>query len=89
MVHDGAHNPAVRLSDTGADSYGCADPNASAFSPAYPRADADTNSYATAGVNRYTDASAYADASTDTYMYSRVHSLRKRRPSLRYLCHEQ
>ena len=72
MVYDGVHNPAVRLSDTGADCYRCADPYASAVSPAYPRADADTNTYADHNTDTY--AGVYGYTYADGYPYSYAHT---------------
>ena len=77
MVYDGVHNPAVRLSDTSADSYCCANADTSAVSPAYPRADAYAHSYAAAGVNGYayshTYSHAYAYPNPDSGSKCRVH----------------
>ena len=74
MGYDGVHNLAARRSDTGADSYSCADTNACTCGFAYPRANADTNSYAnnyaytTAWVNGYACSYSYScsDANTNT-----------------------
>ena len=70
MVYDGVHNPAVRLSDTGADSYCCADAYACTCGYAYPRAD--TNAYAYA--DHYADTTAGVYGYACSYSYSCTNS---------------
>ena len=73
MVYDGVHNPAARLSDTSADSYGCANTYACT-----DRANActNTNSAIHTGGNRfeYGFGNSYAYACTGTHADSTIHT---------------
>jgi hypothetical protein len=74
MVYDGVHNPAVRLSDTGADSYCCADTYSCTCGFAYSRADADAhsdaNDYTHANTRGYCDTDAKSDCYADTHAHA-------------------